>query len=247
MAQRRGERPLLPREQALVGEDDGDGRAVPEDNEGEHGRKYFHVGAPLSETKCCSYGYHLLQALRIFKEPVDYDITAGVPELRDLTAQVGERLEIGFAEWADHIAEVNLEIEGEVLPFDRLKADELSVLWSHIPAEDRLAATLTCKSLNKARAGKPMKTSTLAMLRTEPLQAWAATLGCPLYPYWAELYGLQGVAMYNGRVGRVLGAWHGLQSAMASSENAVQRTDASYVSALDRDLGGASSAKRRKT
>ena len=29
---------------------------------------------------------HLLQALRIFKEPVDYDITAGVPELRDLTA-----------------------------------------------------------------------------------------------------------------------------------------------------------------
>ena len=32
--------------------------------EGEHGRKYFHVGAPLSETKCCSYGYHLLQALR---------------------------------------------------------------------------------------------------------------------------------------------------------------------------------------
>ena len=50
-----------------------------------------------------------------------------------------------------------------------------------------------------------------------------------------------------GRVGRVLGAWHGLQSAMAASENAVQRTDASYVSALDRDLGGASSAKRRKT
>ncbi len=49
-----------------------------------------------------------------------------------------------------------------------------------------------------------------------------------------------------GRVGRVLGAWHGLQSAMAASESAVPRTDASYVSALDRDLGS-SSAKRRKT
>ena len=48
-----------------------------------------------------------------------------------------------------------------------------------------------------------------------------------------------------GRVGRVLGAWHGLQSAMASSETAVPRTDASYVSALDRDLGSSSSAKRR--
>jgi hypothetical protein len=131
--------------------------------------------------------------------------TEAKDELRELTAQVGEGLEIGFAEWANHIADVNLEIEGEVLPFDRLKADELSVLFSHIPAEDRLAATLTCKSLNKARAGKPMKTSTLAVLRSEPLQAWAATLGCPLYPYWAELYGLQGVAMYNGRVGRVLG------------------------------------------
>ena len=47
-----------------------------------------------------------------------------------------------------------------------------------------------------------------------------------------------------GRVGRVLGAWHGLQSAMAAAEAAVPRTDASYVSALDRDL---SSAKRRKT
>ena len=32
--------------------------------EGEHGRKYFHVGSPLSETKCAAYGYHLLQALR---------------------------------------------------------------------------------------------------------------------------------------------------------------------------------------
>ena len=32
--------------------------------EGEHGRKYFHVGKPLSETKCSAYGYHLLQALR---------------------------------------------------------------------------------------------------------------------------------------------------------------------------------------
>ena len=112
--------------------------------------------------------------------------TEAKDELRELTAQAA-------AVWlAD-------------LPFDRLKADELSVLFSHIPAEDRLAATLTCKSLNKARAGKPMKTSTLAVLRSEPLQAWAATLGCPLYPYWAELYGLQGVAMYNGRVGRVLG------------------------------------------
>ena len=49
-----------------------------------------------------------------------------------------------------------------------------------------------------------------------------------------------------GRVGRVLGAWHGLQSAMAAAETAVPRTDASYVSALDRDLGS-SSAKRRKT
>ena len=29
--------------------------------EGEHGRKYFHVGKPLSETKCSAYGYHLLQ------------------------------------------------------------------------------------------------------------------------------------------------------------------------------------------
>ena len=112
---------------------------------------------------------------------------AGTQAEDEVTAQVG-----------------GLEI-AEVLPFDRLKADEVSVLFSHIPAEDRLAATLTCKSLNKARAGKPMKTSTLAMLRSEPLQAWAATLGCPLYPYWAELYGLQGVAMYNGRVGRVLG------------------------------------------
>ena len=49
-----------------------------------------------------------------------------------------------------------------------------------------------------------------------------------------------------GRVGRVLGAWHGLQSAMAAAETAVPRTDAGYVSALDRDLR-ASSAKRRKT
>ena len=49
-----------------------------------------------------------------------------------------------------------------------------------------------------------------------------------------------------GRVGRVLGAWHGLQSAMAAAETAVPRTDAGYVSALDRDLGS-SSAKRRKT
>lgn len=32
--------------------------------EGEHGRKYFRVGKPLSETKCSAYGYHLLQALR---------------------------------------------------------------------------------------------------------------------------------------------------------------------------------------
>ena len=29
--------------------------------EGEHGRKYFRVGKPLSETKCSAYGYHLLQ------------------------------------------------------------------------------------------------------------------------------------------------------------------------------------------
>jgi hypothetical protein len=117
---------------------------------------------------------------------------------KDMTVWTPRRAE-------DPAAQVGgLEI-AEVLPFDRLKADEVSVLFSHIPAEDRLAATLTCKSLNKARAGKPMKTSTLAMLRSEPLQAWAATLGCPLYPYWAELYGLQGVAMYNGRVGRVLG------------------------------------------
>jgi len=49
-----------------------------------------------------------------------------------------------------------------------------------------------------------------------------------------------------GRVGRVLGAWHGLQNTMAASETAAPRTDASYVSALDRDLAS-SSAKRRKT
>ena len=31
-----------------------------------------------------------------------------------------------------------------------------------------------------------------------------------------------------GRVGRVLGAWHGARASMASSETAVPRTDASY-------------------
>ena len=32
--------------------------------EGAHRLKYGRVGVPLSETKCCTYGYHLLQALR---------------------------------------------------------------------------------------------------------------------------------------------------------------------------------------
>ena len=36
--------------------------------------------------------------------------TEAKDELRELRAQVGEGLEIGFAEWANHIAAVNLEI-----------------------------------------------------------------------------------------------------------------------------------------
>ena len=38
--------------------------------------------------------------------------TEAKDELRELTAQAGEGLDIGFAEWANHIADVNLEIEG---------------------------------------------------------------------------------------------------------------------------------------
>jgi hypothetical protein len=47
-----------------------------------------------------------------------------------------------------------------------------------------------------------------------------------------------------GRVGRVLGVWHGLQFAMASQEDALPRVDADYVSCLDRE---ADSGKRRRT
>ena len=37
------------------------------------------------------------------------------------------------------------------------------------------------------------------------LPPWAASAGCPsIYPYWAEVHGLQGAGEYNGRVGRVM-------------------------------------------
>mmetsp|Transcript_28958 Transcript_28958/g.86444 ORF Transcript_28958/g.86444 Transcript_28958/m.86444 type:complete len:191 (-) Transcript_28958:32-604(-) len=47
-----------------------------------------------------------------------------------------------------------------------------------------------------------------------------------------------------GRVGRVLGVWHGLQFAMASQEDALPRVPEAYVSCLDRE---ADSGKRRRT
>jgi len=134
-------------------------------------------------------------------------------------------------ELADKLAETTtaerlVEAQGQAAPlcFTRLNHDDLAHIWRLLSPDDHLAAALSCKILNAQRPRRrkfpwygdelgeemnPMiteriKTRLLATMRSDSLQAWAASIGCPsIYPHWVELCGLSS-QLHNGRVGRAL-------------------------------------------
>mmetsp|Transcript_29864 Transcript_29864/g.99034 ORF Transcript_29864/g.99034 Transcript_29864/m.99034 type:complete len:417 (+) Transcript_29864:65-1315(+) len=106
-----------------------------------------------------------------------------------------------------------------------LARDELACVWRALASDDHFAFALSCKTFNSLRPRRrkfpwieedmggenpmvnvKMETRLLSIMRSPTLQAWAASVGAPsIYPHWVEIYGLQGAAQYNGRVGRALG------------------------------------------